>query len=311
MAGAAERAAIAAIACALSGCASPGPGDGSAGARPTDESMPAAATARTSIAPGQTGLEVITWQVADEGRRFDDALVSHAAEVVAPIDEMALRRNGFVVWAVRADRLESLRVAMGGSPLDVHTWLGTATTWRELIAAPVGDALVEVDGVARERRGAQARLMARSWPVPMEDGTRIAVQAVPQIVTDAAQASLVRNANRLAGEVVRSCAIELEMVPGIAWAISCDPGGFVETDAEAPARAAEERAVMGPPSPDRPTASGKIGSRVVTLGASLLLAAPERTGAPSRRTVLLFVPHLGGSAFPDAAEGAPMNTPAP
>ena len=299
----------------LHGCAAPaGPGPSAAaqpapGPEPTRE-VPAA-TARTRIAPGQTGLEVVTWQVTDDGSRVSDALLAHAAPAVARVDEIALRRNGLILWAVRDGSLEALRVALGGSPLDVHTWLGTATTWRELANVPIGDALLEVDGVAKERRAAQARLMVRSWPVPMEDGTRVSVQVVPQLVTGAAEASLVRNGNRLAGDVVRSCTIDLELEPGVAWALTCDPGGFVETDAEAPARAAEERAVMGPPSPDRPAASGKIGSRVVTLGATLLLAAPERTGAPSRRTVLLFVPHLGGSAFPDAAEAEPMTPNAP
>jgi|LauGreDrversion4_2_1035121.scaffolds.fasta_scaffold43238_2 hypothetical protein len=286
---------------AAAGCA----GDGTTPGAP-DLPPALASAARTRIAPGQTGLEVITWQVTDDGRRFDDALLANAAQVVAPIDELALRRNGFVVWAVRADRLEALRGALGGSPLDVHTWLGTATTWRELVAVPVPDAMVEVDGVARERPGAQARLMARSWPVPMEDGTRIAVQVVPQLVTDAAQASLVRNANRLSGEVVRSCAIELELVPGVAWAISCDPGGFVETDAEAAERVAEQRSMEGPPAPGQPPASGKIGSRVVTLGAATLLAAPARQGLPARRTVLLLVPHLDGSAAPEADANEPI-----
>jgi hypothetical protein len=300
MPGNAARLACAAL-LAASGCA----GDGAPAGAP-DLPAAVASAARTRIAPGQTGLEVITWQVTDDGRRFDDALLANAAQVVAPIDELALRRNGFVVWAVRADRLDALREALGGSPLDVHTWLGTATTWRELVAVPVPDAMVEVDGVARERPGAQARLMARSWPVPMEDGTRIAVQAVPQLVTDAAQASLVRNANRLSGEVVRSCAIELELVPGVAWAISCDPGGFVETDAEAAERVAEQRAIEGPPAPGQPPASGKIGARVVTLGAATLLAAPARRGLPARRTVLLLVPHLDGSAAPAAHADEPI-----
>ena len=307
-----RRLAPAALAVAVQGCATPGeqpPSD--AAEAPVPAPAAPAAVARTRIAPGQTGLEVITWQVTDEGRRVSDALLAHAAPAVARVDEIALRRNGLILWAVRADALDTLRDSLGGSPLDVHTWLGTATTWRELASVPTGDSLLEIDGIAKERRPAQARLMVRSWPVPMEDGTRVSVQLVPQLVTGAAEASLVRNGNRLAGEVIRSCTIDLELEPGVAWALTCDPGGFVETDAEAPARAAEERAVMGPPSPDRPAASGKIGSRVVTLGASLLLAAPERTGAPSRRTVLLFVPHLGGSAFPDAAGGAPMNSPAP
>lgn len=303
----------AALAAALQGCATTGGASGPGAA--ADAAAPKApaevAVARTRIAPGQTGLEVITWQVTDDGSRVSDGLLAHAAPAVARVDEIALRRNGLILWAVKAGSLEALRDALGGSPLDVHTWLGTATTWRELASVPTGDSLLEIDGVAKERRAAQARLMVRSWPVPMEDGTRVTVQLVPQLVTGAAEASLVRNGNRLAGEVVRSCTIDLELEPGVAWALTCDPGGFVETDAEAPARAAEERAVMGPPAPDRPAASGKIGSRVVTLGATLLLAAPERTGAPSRRTVLVFVPHLGGSAFPDAAEREPMNPPAP
>ena len=73
-------------------------------------------------------------------------------------------------------------------------------------------------------------------------------------------------------------------------------------------RAAEAAAeFVGPPNPDAaPTASGKIGARVTTLGTATLLAAPERPGTPARRTVLLLVPHLGGAAFPVDPAAEPM-----
>ena len=263
--------------------------------------------ARTTVAAGQTGLEVITWQVTDDGRRVEEALRAHAEPAVAAADDLALRRNGFILCAVRVDRMESLRTALGGSAMDIRTWLGTATTWRELISVSAANAMVEVDGVARERPGANARIMARTWPVPMEDGTRIEVEMVPQLVTGELQASLVRNANRLAGDVVLSCASRLELQRGTAWVLTCDPAGFVETDAGAAAAAEAAAEFVGPPNPDAaPTASGKIGARVTTLGTATLLAAPERPGTPARRTVLLLVPHLGGAAFPVDPAAEPM-----
>jgi hypothetical protein len=264
--------------------------------------------ARTTVAAGQTGLEVITWQVTDDGRRVEDALRAHAEPAVAAADDLALRRNGFILCAVRADRMESLRAALGGSAMDIRTWLGTATSWRELISVATGNAMVEVDGVARERPGANARIMARTWPVPMEDGTRIEVEMVPQLVTGELQSSLVRNANRLAGDVVLSCATRLELQRGTAWVLTCDPAGFVETDAGAAVAAEAAAEFVGPPNPDAaPAASGKIGARVTTLGTATLLAAPERPGTPARRTVLVLVPHLGGAAFPVDPAAEPMN----
>lgn len=304
-AAAVARRAAGVLACALlAGCAGGGADASMATEEPTEGRV---VRARTTVAAGQTGLEVITWQVTDDGRRVEDALRAHAEPAVAAADDLALRRNGFILCAVRADRMESLRTALGGSAMDIRTWLGTATTWRELISVSAANAMVEVDGVARERPGANARIMARTWPVPMEDGTRIDVEMVPQLVTGELQASLVRNANRLAGDVVRSCAARLELQRGTAWVLTCDPAGFVETDAGAAAAAEAAAEFVGPPNPDAaPTASGKIGARVTTLGTATLLAAPERPGTPARRTVLLLVPHLGGAAFPVDPAAEPM-----
>jgi hypothetical protein len=166
--------------------------------------------------------------------------------------------------------------------------------------------MLEVDGVARERRGTLARLMARTWPLPMEDGTRIAVELVPQLVTDQAQASLVRNAARLSGEPIASCLAEVELGRGVAWVVTCDPRGWVETDAGAERRAREQAVAHGPPAPAGDGAAPEPGTRLATLGAALLLAAPERAGAPARRTVLVLVPHLESSPFPVDAGDVPM-----
>ena len=304
-AAAVARRATGVLACALlAGCAGGGAGAAQAKEEPTEGRV---VRARTTVAAGQTGLEVITWQVTDDGRRVEDALRAHAEPAVAAADDLALRRNGFILCAVRADRMESLRAALGGSAMDIRTWLGTATTWRELISVATGNAMVEVDGVARERPGANARIMARTWPVPMEDGTRIEIEMVPQLVTGELQSSLVRNANRLAGDVVLSCASRLELQRDTAWVLTCDPAGFVETDAGAAAEAEAAANFVGPPNPDAaPAASGKIGARVTTLGTATLLAAPERPGTPARRTVLVLMPHLGGAAFPVDPAAEPM-----
>ena len=304
-AAAVARRAAGVLACALlASCAGGGAGASKATEEPTEGRV---VRARTTVAAGQTGLEVITWQVTDDGRRVEEALRAHAEPAVAAADDLALRRNGFILCAVRADRMESLRTALGGSAMDIRTWLGTATTWRELISVSAANAMVEVDGIARERPGANARIMARTWPVPMEDGTRIEVEMVPQLVTGELQSSLVRNANRLVGDVVLSCASRLELQRGTAWVLTCDPAGFVETDAGAAVAAEAAAEFVGPPNPDAaPTASGKIGARVTTLGTATLLAAPERPGTPARRTVLILVPHLGGAAFPVDPAAEPM-----
>ncbi len=386
------RGAIALAALAFAGCAPVGPAAGEAApdAVAAAERSPAGTItrARTRVAGGQNGLEVCQWQVTDDPWRIADALRAHAAPAVSGTDELALRRNGFVVCAVRADELDALQRDMGGSAQDVRTWLGTAPAWRELVATPLGSAMLEVDGVARERPGGTVRLMARTWPVPMEDGGRIAVEAVPQVVTNAMQASLVRNGERLAGEVIGSCAMELELDRDVAWVITCDPSGVVEApeppadagsappaettppadpaapgdappvsatpDTPAPAspspspappasipappRAApaglppapgapapsKARKPDAPPPLDAPTrtpsaalaaaalaatppgTSGTTLPRIATLGASLLLASPERAGVPGRRTVLVLVPHLDAMPFPDDGRAKPM-----
>jgi hypothetical protein len=285
--------AAAGAAAALVGCAP--------GTAPAPEALLGPAPVRSRLAPGQTGLEVRTWQVSDEGDRVQQALRDFTAPAVGRSDELALRRNGFVLVPVAADRVDDLRAALGGSAMDVRTWLGTATAWQEIVSAPVGSTLVEVDGVARERPGARLRLMARAWPLPMEDGTRINVSLVPQFAPERREANLARNGDRLVGDLVRSCLMDVELERGVAWALTCDPGGFVETDAEAPGRARDAETVAGPPAPGAEQASGKIGARVSTVGAGLLLASPARARAPSRRTVLVLVPHLGASPFPAPA----------
>lgn len=373
------RGAIALAALAFAGCASVGPAAGGAApdAGAAAERSPAGmiTRARTRVAGGQNGLEVCQWQVIDDPWRIADALRTHAAPAVSGTDELALRRNGFVVSAVRADQLDALQRDMGGSAQDVRTWLGTAPAWRELVAAPLGNAMLEVDGVARERPGGTVRLMARTWPIPMEDGGRIAVEVVPQVVTSAMQASLVRNGERLAGEVIGTCAMELELDRDVAWVITCDPSGVIDspeppadadppppdattppaepappaaqpmptpqpasTPVPAPRRAApaglppapaasapsKARKPDAPPPLDAPTrapsaallaavlasnppgTSGKTLPRIATLGASLLLASPERAGVPGRRTVLVLVPHLDAMPFPDGGHAQPM-----
>jgi len=257
---------------------------------------------RTSVAPGQTGLEVVTWQVRHDRARFQEAMRRHGVPAVGALDELALRRNGFVVAAVRADRLDELRDDLGGSGMDIRRWMGTTPSWRELAVARPAGTMLEVDGLARERPGATLRLMVRTWPLPMEDGTRIAVEIVPQVVTDELQASLVRNAGRLAGETIPSCAAGLELERDVAWIVTCDPGAFVETDAEAPTRAREAATRHGPPSPEPAPHSGKVGARIATLGTALLLPAPERAhaGVTAQQTVLVLVPHLDASPFPEA-----------
>jgi len=301
---------------ALFGCAS----SGSTASKGSDQSgnseaLPRAAASgaegkvlqsRTRIAPGQIGLEVLTWQITTDSDQFNQAMRTYAEPAVAAVDEIALRRNGYIHCAVKADAIDKFRDALGGSPLEMRTWLGTAPSWRELVNVPIGNAMVEVDGVAHDRRGTQAQLMARTWPVAMEDGMCIAVELVPQLATGTAQASRLHNANQLAGDVASSCRMAFELQRGAAWILTCDPGGFVETDAEAPARARDAAGLTGPPSPNAAPASGKIGARVLTLGAATLLAAPERPGARARRTVLVMIPHLPDSAFPVETAAKPM-----
>lgn len=197
-----------------SGCA--GPQDSAA-----ERGVVTRSTSR--VAPGQTGLEVARWEVADSDERLEKALRAHTAASAAAMDEVALRQNGFLLWPVKRAELEAMLDEMGGSSMDVRTWFGQLTAWREVAAAQVGTALLEVDGAARERHGAVVRMMLRSWPLPMEDGTRIAVELVPQVVQNAAEASLLKNGERLAGQVLATCAVELELDRDVAWVITCDP----------------------------------------------------------------------------------------
>lgn len=385
------------------------------------------------VAPGQVGLEVVRWQIQDDELRMESALRAHGVPAAALMDDVALRENGFLVWPVRRADLNALLRDMGGSYQDVRTWFGQAVAWRELATASTTGVMLEVDGVARERPGAIARLMVRSWPLPMEDGTRIAVLLVPQIVQDASQASLLRHGERLTGDVITSCAAELELDRDVAWVITCDPSKMVElrqSNPNAPSAtppplplplppeeimADPPPALGAPPAPDSPAspappAAGSPASappalapppspppahaeprsprptppvppesaapppitppsappprprarppldapplenpappsrkgfaaregvlaallatqdvssetspfprrsttqdatrvRVLPLGVLLLLAAQEGAGLPSRRTVLVLVPHLDGAPFPAAIPEAPM-----
>lgn len=208
------------------------------------------------VAPGQVGLEVVRWQVADSDGSIERALKAHAIPAVASMDELALLQNGFVIVPVARDGLDAVLADMGGSYMDVRTWYGQANSWRELIASRVDDAMLEVDGIARDRRGSVARLMLRSWPLPMEDGTRIAVELVPQLVRDPTQASLLRHGDRLSGDVFTRCMAELELDRDVAWIITCDPSKALHFETPAPMDLAEEPAPEPPtgvPVPPRPS----------------------------------------------------------
>jgi len=313
IAGAVRRSLIAiatGMACtAWAGCAP----ERQAGMDPLPDGTSAAlrGAARSTLAPGQTGLEVATWQVAAPDGRVARTLDAFAHPSIGAFDAMAIARNGLLVRAVDAARLDELRAALGGSPMDVRAWLGTSPGWREVASARTPGMLVEVDGVAKERPGTAVRLAARSWPLPMEDGTRIAVELVPQLVPEDASASLARHGGRLVGQTIGSSVIEVELERGTAWVVTCTAEGYVETDADAPAVARGDALRHGPPDPfaPAPAPSGKVGSRIVTPGAALFLAAPERPGAPARRTVLVLVPHLGAAPFPDRVGDGPMIPP--
>ncbi len=301
-------------------------GTGAAGGARLDAGRGDGAVTRskTRVAPGQNGLEVVTWQVTDDGERMAKALRAHGVPAVAAADELALRANGFLLWPVRASELDALMSDLGGSAMDMRTWMGAAPTWRELAVAQAGDALVEVNGIARERPGATVRLMARSWPVPMEDGGRIAVNLVPQIVMNANEASLVRNGERLAGELVRSCAMELEMDRDVAWVVTCDPSGIIElelpgmqgVDAPGTVPATSDGGVTkAPPSEPAQDGTGGPGADGATAAgpepdaggapASEGAAAPEGTQAPAS------APPAPGSAPAPANPPVPANAPAP
>ncbi len=290
------------------GCASPPPVQ--AGPLPDGTSAALRGAARSSLAPGQTGLEVATWQVTDPDGRLARTLDAFGQPSIGAFDAMAIARNGLLVRAVDAARLDELREALGGSAMDVRAWLGTSPGWREVASARTPGMLVEVDGIAKERPGTVVRLAARTWPLPMEDGTRIGVELVPQLVPEDASASLARHGGRLVGQTIGSSVIELELERGKAWVVTCTADGYVETDADAPAVALGDALSQGPPDPAAPppAPSGKVGSRIVTPGAALFLAAPERFGAPARRTVLVLVPHLGSAPFPDRVGDGPMTS---
>ena len=91
---------------------------GSFEATPLPEKLGAGRTvvqSRTRIAPGQVGLEVLTWQISVDTEQFNQAIVTYGAPAVATADEVSLTANGLILRAVNAKMLDSLRDALGGS----------------------------------------------------------------------------------------------------------------------------------------------------------------------------------------------------
>ncbi len=233
------------------------------------------------------------------------------------MDEVALRQNGFLLWPVKRAELDAMLEDMGGSSMDVRTWFGQLTAWRDVAAAPVGPALLEIDGAARERRGAVVRLMLRSWPLPMEDGTRIAVEMVPQVVQNAAEASLLKNGERLAGLVLATCAMELELDRDVAWVITCDPSRQTQLRLPEDAPPAEAAPAEAPP----PTTSVTPQPEPQTQPQTEPQAEPpqqepqqppagEPTAPPGTPPAQPAAPPAAQPAAPPAAPPEPAPTPA-
>ena len=122
---------------------------GSFEATPLPEKLGAGRTvvqSRTRIAPGQVGLEVLTWQISVDTEQFNQAIVTYGAPAVATADEMSLNSNGLILRAVNANALDSLRNALGGSALEMRCLEGVESSLRPYVERVRRGALAPQEG---------------------------------------------------------------------------------------------------------------------------------------------------------------------
>lgn len=287
---------------ALAACGPTGPA-GRGGESELVINQPASAGSWSRLANPENGLEVRQWVIDDEPDRIASAMRAFHRPDERLLDEQLerrLRRNGFRVARVPIDSLEELSDALGGPTLNVESWLGQMTEWRELHHRQVRQdrRAVSVDGRIRMFSPGKLQLMLRSWLMPMEDGPTIMVHLMPRH-REPQQIDFRQLLGRSGdpGRSFDSMAIEMQLAPDYAFVLTAappdeswdedatgDPGGDQDESREgdAPSRGPTGRTARG-------SGVGPPVQTPVTVGELLLIGG---RGAPSRG-VLVFVPRIG------------------
>ncbi len=274
----------------------------------------------------ENGLEVRQWVIADDSTRIAGAMHAFDRAHEAAFGEeivKRLRRNGFRIARVPIGDLDALAEAFGGRTLNVDSWFGQVTEWRELHKRVLSRErrAIAVDGRARTFSPGEIRLLLRSWVMPMEDGPTVMVQLLPQHrAPGPASYRELLSGRRRGGESLPALAMELQLEPGYAvvftaaapdeqWNDPAEEGAQDESN-DRSSGSSRRGARSGSGAGVGP--GGGIGPPVetpATVGELLLLSAGR--GVPSRG-VLIFVPRVGRELLPPAElESADVRRTAP
>jgi hypothetical protein len=259
---------------------------------------------RRLLAPGENGLQIRTWRVAERPQTIAAALAANADDLeIDPDVARRLERNGLRLARVPLERLDALRRDLGGTMLDLDGWHGQAPEWRDLVDREVGDEprALAVDGRVRLFRGGEMRLMMRGWTMLMEDGPHMYVELRPEHDRSyRTQLDQMLGRRTFDGERFDALAVEVLLERGYAYVLTCETPGI----AWAPPRPAVAQAETAPDSGrEVPDAPGARASSASGLGPDAL--PPLTIGE-----LLLRSPRTADPALPDGAVASIRTAPA-
>ena len=233
------------------------------------------------------GLQVRRWVVPDDPTRIAAALVAHReGDVVDSARDEALRQNGLRLIRMRADQVDTLLAGLGAASLDVKAWYGQVLEWRTLqhYATGPSGAGIAVDGRVRRFAPGEVRLLVRSWTVQTEEGLYQNLELRPEFRRPVAPARRSWPAARRSyAEVFTSIDLELQLEPGLAYALTGE-----SVDVEWPSFDADGDPPATTDASPPPPRVGPAVSTPVTVGELLFCGR----GRPRSRGVLVFVPQL-------------------
>jgi hypothetical protein len=252
----------------------------------------------------ENGLEIRRWVVPEDPDnllRIGEALAQIARpSPLPPATIDLLRRNGLRLVAIPFDRLDALAAQLDPLALNLTEWHGQIVQWRALHERSVGadGRVVAIDGRVRRFDNGRFQLLARSWPVSMEDGAYLHLDLVPFFERARAQrAELLPRQGEHRGDLMETLSLRLQLEAGFAYVLTAEdpevnwPGDETRTRDSA---SAESRSRRRGPAAGPVDARGPATGAPATLGMLLL---SDRTQPPTRG-MLILVPNIGRAQYP-------------
>lgn len=283
--------------------------------------IPGFENAWTTAAPrspaGANGLEVVTWMVLDTDDRVSRTLERLVASDSTSTGEQRRRWRevGLHAASVPIDDLREIFGDLGGVAAALSTWHGPVLQWSPIARTTIDPRTIRAPALPPNAPFDRVELLTRAWAEPTLDGARFRLEIVPRFAAPIGPlGSLTRRRDR--DELVFPALRRTWSLDDRTAVIICSTESFpkpalpVQIDVDAPDTPGVPDDPDAPPAPPPPDA--RLLAPPLDLGTALLATG----GSTPRRTLLVLVPRVPDSFFPEPgrserADPEPTSAPAP